>query len=259
MARTPEALKGAVDAATREGTDVGPALVQLYGRLADPRPRRDSGAVLRTEVVRLLDGLEQHDIDVYRRALRTFERLPPADTEVAAPLRAAALAALAHADSDLAGYEAELHLSDVDSMTGEPALTAIRVLGALGLPQPIYGLVVRGTSDELAGEALRHLTDLPVMLAMELVEHIASSDAASSPVVLAGLVDLVLGHRDGRRLRPQLLDLLGRSRGEDVVRYAAAAAVARRDREFFDSLRLDGLINADRAKAQSVNDAGALW
>lgn len=261
-ARTPEGLRSALEAARGAGVspeEIGAALAERYAHLSNEGQRRDPGAILRTELIRLLDLSGAHNVAVYRKAVRTHERMPPTNTEVAAPLRAAALAALTNADPEIAGYEAHLRLSDADSMTGEPARTAVRALGALGLPQALHALALSDAQDDLIAEALPCLSGLPLLLATELIDHLDESGRLNSPVVLVGLVDLVITHRDSLQLRPRLLELLGATRSVDAVRYAATLAVANRDRELFDAIVSASSRNGDRARAQMLDEVALLW
>lgn len=227
--------------------------------LAEAGPRRDPGALLRLEVIRLLDEAEEHDLALYRAAVATYERMPPRQTEVAAPLRAAALAALAHADADLAAFEAVRLLDDADTMTAEPALTAVRVLGHLGLAHPLYGAVLRpSTPPDVAGEAVRWLIELPLVLARELLAEPSPAEPERDAVFVAGLVDLVLARPDVADLRPPLAALVARSSSVDAFRYAAMAAAAARDQELVEELAsAEG--GRDPRRAAIIAEARALF
>lgn len=259
-ARTPETLERA--AVATEASDehqelIAEALIDRYVRLSAAGPKRDPGALLRTKIVELLDVQGLHEIELYRRALRTYEAMPPTSTEVAAPLRAAALVALAHADADVAGYEAVIHLMDADTMTAEPAMTAIRVLGTLGITQPLYALVLNHANGDLVAEALRHMSEIPSVLVTDVLEQLLSE--RTSDETLIGLVDLVLGHRDEAAFRSRMIDTVAAKASREVIHYTATAMVAARREDAFRALESHPAIVASPDLSAIVGQAAELW
>lgn len=230
-----------------------------YWALAESGPRRDPGAHARRALIQRLDERGERAIEVYMHAIRTYERMPPTSTEVCAPLRAAALVALAHADERLAAYEAARLLADVDSMTAEPGLTAVRVLAALGETRLLYAAAVReSTASEVRGECLANLTELPVPLATEILSALVDPDRPPNAAVVVGATDLVLNHAERDSLWPSLQAGLAATRELEAFHYAAAAVVARRLPELIDQLRADAAVASDPRKLRLLDEAARL-
>ena len=132
------------------------------------RPRTDAGGALRAAIVRLLQRLAcPADTDILARAAMTFEFQPPGPEEVAAMLRASGLAALHAIDEALAASYAVRLLGDTytSPMSGEPALTAARVLAAQNRWLPLYAYTVDAgrRHSEVLSECLRALVRLPAL------------------------------------------------------------------------------------------------
>src|ERR1700682_919048 len=118
-------------------------VAQKYETLnAEPR-RRDSGCFQRTALVRALRGrASPDDIGLLETALWTIEIVGRFDA--ATDLRAAALVTLNDVDGALAAFHAVRLLSDAHEMSGEPAVTAARLLAMRDELLPLYGLVANG-------------------------------------------------------------------------------------------------------------------
>src|SRR5690606_6177969 len=119
--------------------------------------------------------------------------------EEGAALRSAALNALADVDEDLARYQAVRLLADryTDPMSGEPALTAARLLDAYEESTVLYLYVMQELAPpvpEVLSEALRGLIRLPEACLPGVIERYRETPHA---VVLVGLFDLLLQHRSG--------------------------------------------------------------
>src|SRR5437868_2999019 len=107
--------------------------------------RRDPGCFARTTLTRALRHVvRQDDVGLVERTVTTYEFMPPftgpAGGEVAAGLCSVALVTLIEIDETLAGYHSVRLLVDqyTSPMSGEPAVTAARVLAAQGQLLPLY-------------------------------------------------------------------------------------------------------------------------
>jgi hypothetical protein len=205
-----------------------PDLLQLYAHYAANGPRRDPAAYLRRA---LLDALRTitllADLPLLLEAVTTYEYIPDEQAQV---LRASALLALNHLDDELAVYHAARLLVDTANghtslMSGEPALTAVRVLASQNQMLPLFMMVMQHnpTLPDVIAECLRSLTALPVALIPALVGHIASNKAS---MVQVGLFDLLIQHRAG----PQALELMDAALLKpddlDVYRYLVIAMLS---------------------------------
>jgi hypothetical protein len=200
------------------------ALLALYKHYEQGGRTRDPAANLRAVILRSLRTIAlPADAPLLAQAAETYVFPPPAFKEEGAPLRSAALNALNELDETLARYHAIRLLANehTDPMSGEPALSAARLLSALGEIGPLYFYVMQDgarTLPEVLSECLSHLTTLPDAMLPGLVARYADS---AEDVVLVGLFDLLVHHHSG----PQGLDLIARflRTGErlDVYRYLA--------------------------------------
>lgn len=143
-------LGGAQDAALR------PVLLAKYHYLDANGTRRDAGGMLRAAILEALRPiLTREDVTLLERAATTFEFLYG---EAAGDLRAAGLVVLGDVDEQLAGYHAARLLSDQHTSitSGEPAVTAVRVLAAQAQLLPLYGYVMREPPaiSDVVGECL---------------------------------------------------------------------------------------------------------
>lgn len=222
------ALERAPDAALPPAAHAG--LRALYQRLDADGPRLDAGGTLRAAVIRLLRRLARPaDADILERAALTFEFQPPGREEVAAMLRATALAALNTLDEETAaGYAVRL-LGDAytSPMSGEPALTAARVLATQGHWLSLYAYAVGDgrRQPEVLSECLRALTRLPTPLLADLVDRYVESE---DELALVGLVDLLFDHPEGDAHAARLTAFLRETRLYGAYRYLCTLIVARR-------------------------------
>jgi hypothetical protein len=201
-----------------------PALLTLYGQYEKQGRTRDPAANLRAIVLRALRSLvAPADAPFLAQAAATYVFPPPAFKEEGAALRSAALNALSEVDHTLARYHAIRLLANehTDPMSGEPALTAARLLAALGEVTPLYFYVMQDgarTLPEVLSEALRHLTTVPDSLIPALIERYGESD---HDVVLVGLFDLLVNHRSGPHGLDFIALFLRTSNRLDAYRYLA--------------------------------------
>lgn len=213
--------------------DARPLLLQLYERYAANGVTFDPGGYVRAAILSALrPGLEPTDRELLTVAVNTYEFPPPQFAEETAPLRGTALVALNEIDDIVARFHAARLLADeyTDRMSGEPALSAARVLGTQGEALLLYHYAVQpetATLPEVLSEALRHLTDLPQPLLAGLIERHGES---THEVVLAGLFDLLLRHETPLDKRTQSRDFISEfmrtTKQYDAYRYLISTSVA---------------------------------
>jgi hypothetical protein len=253
------ALQAALDVLVRRPTsEARPALLALYKHFDADGRKRDPGAYVRRLIVAALRGiLLPVDTPLLLHAVATVERLPPAFKDEAIPLRATGLVALNEADPDLAGYHAARLLADpnADRMSGEPCLTAARVLASQESLLPLYACAMQEGGPELpevVGECLRSLTGIPTPLLPGLVERRGKDEHT---LVLVGLCDLLIAHREGPQQADYLRSLLATSQDPDLVRYLALALLARRDEALRDMALAAARTETHPGRAAALREA----
>jgi hypothetical protein len=226
-AANPEAIATAIGTlGDSDDPRIRQVITQKYLTLnAQPR-RRDSGCFQRTALVRALRGRATGgDIPLLEAALWTLEIIGRFDA--ATDLRAAALVTLNDIDGALASYHGVRLLSDAHEMSGEPALTAARLLAVRDQLLPLYGLVVAGGgTPEVRAECLRALTTVPASLVARLLEQF--HDERDSTVLL-GLFDLLLAHASRAEFAGFIGSFLDRTQSIDLYRFLVNSIVASRD------------------------------
>jgi hypothetical protein len=226
-ARSPEDVQAALTAAPVDDPRVRAGLLERYNHLDSNGPRLDPTTTVRSEILIALRGqLLATDLPLLEKAATTYER--GYSGEIAGPLRAAGIVAIAIIDPARAKVHAVRLLADAEfthPMSGEPALSAVRVLAAHGEPLVLYTHALGGATGEVLGECLRSLTELPTQLALLLAEQLRET---RDEAALLGLVDLVLGHSDPGVAAGFLPGWLAADAPEDLYRYVATAAVASR-------------------------------
>jgi hypothetical protein len=206
-----------------------PALLRLYGEAAANKGVRDQGGYFRRALLDALRPIARpDDLALLVQAVLTYERWPPDFAEDAVLVRAAGLVALNRVDEQQARYHAARLLVDpyVQPMSGEPAATAARLLGAHGELTTLWMYVLGDHPahlGEVAAECLRQLTELPAVLVPLLVERLGAS---SSPSVRLGLYHLLIHHREGPQERTYLRREMAELRDPDVYRYLAMTMAA---------------------------------
>ena len=255
-ARNPEAIASAVgmlgDSADLRIRQV---IAQKYATLnAEPR-RRDSGCFQRTALVRALRGrATPGDTGLLETALWTVEIIGRFDA--ATDLRAAALVTLNDVDGSLASFHAVRLLSDAHEMSGEPAVTAARLLAMRDELLPLYGLVANsGGTPEVRAACLRGLIGLPVSLVMRLLEQYRDE---KDNTVVVGLFDLVLGHPSRAELAVFIASFLDRTQSIDLYRFVVNSIVASRDPVLIALLRRPDGPGENSAKGAVLREALAL-
>ena len=225
-----------------------------YERLAAEPTRNDPGAHVRAALLRALRPVAlPQDIGMLERATATYEYLPPGPQEVAGRLRGAALVTLADLDERLAGFYAARLITDPDpltsSMSGEPALTAVRVLAAQDQLTVLYGWLTSAgpRAPEPAAEALRAMTGAPASIVLDLVERMWAS---RDEVLLLGLFDLLLATPEAERFEGFVLEFLRDTELMDLFGAIAATIIASRRERLIEGLReLRGALGREKALA----------
>lgn len=206
-----------------------PALLDLYAYYAAHGDTRDPSAFTRGAIMRALRLLVQPaDLPFLVQATATYVFPPPAFKEEGAPLRSAALLALNEVDDNLARYHAVRLLANehTDPMSGEPGVTAARLLGAQEESLPLYFYVMQDGArvvPEVVSECLTHLTTLPDALVPGILERFFAHTAS---LVLVGLFDLLLNHRTGPHGLEFLRTFLQDTLQLDVYQYLVSTIVA---------------------------------
>jgi hypothetical protein len=168
------------------------------------------------------------DAPLLERAVSTVEPTPQ-DRAGGAALRSAALIALADLDPELAGYHATACLAAANnpsltsSMTGEPAVTAARVLGVLGQPLPLLLAVNADLHAEVTAACLAELRDVPAAVLEPLLARLLEDDRES---VQLGLADLLVHHQPSPPILDAARAFLRAPFAADLYRYFVASVVA---------------------------------
>jgi hypothetical protein len=202
-------------------------LLGLYDRLSQNGPKLDPGMYLRAAVLRALRPVARHaDLPLVEQAALTYEPMPSRHDAEGAELRALALSLLNDLDDRLACFYAVKLLVDraTSEMSGEPALTAARILAAQNIALPLYQYLV-GTNDkapEVVAACLRGLESLPGTLLAKLV---ATYRFNGSEIVLLGLFDLLLTHPQGQQFSEVFTGFLAATGSFELYRYVALALI----------------------------------
>lgn len=202
--------------------DAREPLWQLYHHYSDRGQRQDPAAYIRAAIVRALrEVVLPADIAQLAAVTSTFVFPPPEFKEEGAMLRSTALLALNELDDDLGRYHAVRLLANehTDPMSGEPALTAAKVLAARNEILPLYFYVMQDgarTLPEVVSACLSNLVTLRTDLVPGLV---ARFQEITNEVILVGLFDLLLNHQEGPQGITFLEQFLVSSSHFDAYRY----------------------------------------
>ncbi|MBJ7599719.1 hypothetical protein [Candidatus Nephthysia bennettiae] len=234
-AKTVEAVGTALELLPDGDPRARQALLERYGALAADRRRPDPDCQLRAALLRGLRGRAlASDVPLLEEALHTYEIRPR--NEVAGGLRAAALLVLADLDEALAAFHAVRILGDrhTSEMSGEPAVTAARLLSSQGHSLVLYQALRGGAIKlELAAACFEGLAGAPASVLAALAEEHWREYAGAA---LLALVDLLLTHPDAGRLSGVLAGIVEEAADLDIVRYAATAMVAGRKPPLIEAL-----------------------
>jgi hypothetical protein len=254
--RSADAVRAALEALPEGDPEVRAAILARWQRIAAAPRRLDADCSIRAALARGLRSCAlPADRGLLEGAALTYEY--SYSGEAATNLRAAAILTLARVDDQVATFHAVRLLRESAPGTGEPGLTAARLLETLGQPLPLYAHLLGGRAEgELAAACFHGLAAAPDRILLDLVERWSGSD--DEPALL-GLVDAVLDalpdptprnphprHRDSvgtpNRAEPEpleaaLLEILRESPHLDLVRYLATAVVARRRQALIEAMR----------------------
>jgi hypothetical protein len=225
----------------------------LVAKYAEGENQGDRGAMLRTALMR---ALRRHatmdDLPLIERAARTYEHLPPLNTEVAESLRAVALLTMNEVDQALASFHAVRLLSEPAALSGEPALTAVKLLAGHGQLLPLYHYAL--TTDpqqapEVTAECLRNLTGAPLPVVHELAERYRE---CQDELVLLGLFDLLLPSPE---FSDYVLAFLRETRLDAVFQWLVTTLVAARREDLLPALRQMADTEPDRTRRNILKEA----
>lgn len=244
--------------AERPAPQAHAALLELLRYYGGDKGVRDQGGYLRRLLLETLRPVAVHaDALVLEQAASTYEFWPPDFAEDAVLLRATALVVLAEVDDESARYHAARLLVDpyVQEMSGEPAVSAARVLGALDELRVLWSYAhseVPASRSEVLAECLRQLVGLRTELVPALIERFGKD--ARGPVQL-GLVHLLIYHHAGPQGRPYLRRLLQETRDLDIYNYVVMSVVASGREPLLDDLLEAAQSATDRGKLQVLAEA----
>jgi hypothetical protein len=219
--------------------------------------RRDAGTYLRAAILQALRPIATlDDLQLLEKAAAAYEFLPPTHSEEAALLRSTALVLLNELNDKLGALHSVRLLADryTSALSGEPALTAVRVLAAGERYEPLYYYALHQTApqSDVLSECLRSLSGLPEALRQELVEKYGPTD---DEVVLVGLLDMVLDSRDSGAF---IAKFLTKTRQLAVYRYLVTRFVAAHQEPWLVELELQSATENDPAKLKILEEALAL-
>jgi hypothetical protein len=232
-------------------------LLEAFAYFMADGVRRDAGTYLRSAILHALRPVATpEDLPLLEKAAATYEFLPPGRSEEAVLLRSTALVLVNELDDKLGALHSVRLLADrhTSPLSGEPALTAVRVLAAGERFEPLYYYALHQTApqSDVLSECLRSLSGLPEALRQELVEKYGDTD---DEVVLVGLLDMVLDSRDGSRF---LAGFLAKTRQLAVYRYLVTRLVAAHQEPWLAELERQAGTEIDTAKLKILEDALAL-
>ncbi len=242
---------------------VRPALLARYALCASGASA-DPGCYVRIALLQALRPLARKDDGaLLEGAVLTYEFTPPFTLphrgESAAGLRSVALVILNEVDETLAGYHGVRLLTDryTSPMSGEPAVTAVRVLLTQGQALPLYGYLLRDGDGvaEVVAECLSSLAEAPASIVAPLVERYREDE---DEIVLLGLFDLLLTREDHASYAEVVLTFLDTTRLYNVYRYVVNTVVARRRASLIAALDAMLAHQTDRMKAEILREALAL-
>jgi hypothetical protein len=257
--QTRDVLLAALDVlASHPHSDARQPLLDLYDVYRRSGSARDPGAFTRRSILAALRPLATPaDLPVILDAVGTYEFLPPDFKEDAILLRASALVILNEQDDVLARFHAARLLVDpyADPMSGEPSLSAVRVLASQAEYVSLYQYAMQlagRTLPEVVSECLRNLVGMPDPLIPGVLVHFAEREEA---IVQVGLVDLVLGYPDLSEVADYVADALASSTDLDAFRYLAMSLITSRNPQFIDQLLAAARFERNPHRAAILLDA----
>lgn len=258
----PEVILTALQVLTRSPWPAArPALLDLYHYYSGRGQKADPAAYIRAAILRALREIVMpENVEFLAQVTETFVFPPPEFKEEGAMLRSAGLLALAEVEDDLARYHAVRLLANehTDPMSGEPALTAAKVLAAQGEILPLYFYVMQDGArvlPEVVSTCLSNLTTLRADLLPGILRRYADS---THEVILVGLFDLLLNHSAGIQGVDFLTQFLQQSQQLDAYRYLAVTMVTSGKPDVVQYLIDASRVGLPKAKAAILREAMAL-
>lgn len=254
-ARTLEATQIALGVLTAApSVELRPLLLAKYAACDADGVKNDPGGLIRIVLLQALRPLVlPEDTALLERAASTYEFL---FGEATGDLRAAALLVLNEADDRLASFHCVRLLVDqyTSIMSGEPAVTAVRILASQGQLLPLYAYVTQGAGmvADVIAECLRGLTALPPSLLPPLVARYAANE---DEIVLLGLFDLLLARDDRDEYRDTIVTFLRTTTLHNIFRYLVSVLVAGRDPIATAALVALADVEHDPLKREILRDA----
>ena len=212
-----------------------PLLHRKYLWCAEQPSRRDSSGFIRAAIVRALRPIgHPDDLPILDQALVTYQM--QGLYELCAELRAAALLNLNELDPELAAFHAARLLADpLTGFSGEPALTAAKLLGAQQELPPLFAVAVwQAGRSEVVAECLRQLTTMPASLLPLLVERYREVEDEQ---LLLGFYDLLLSHPAHADYAAEIERFLRTTTLLDLYGLIVTQVVAARDKALIARLR----------------------
>ena len=261
------AVRAALDVLRAQPTwDAKPALLERYAALAADGVKRDAGTYLRAAILQALRPLlKPADVALLEDATAKYEYLPPTHSEEAGLLRSTALVVLNEVDPTLAAFHAVRLLNDPETspLSGEPSLTAVRLLAAQDNRLPLYAYVLYQDRfrqpppplSEVISECLKSLAGLPASLLPPVIQRYAES---ADEAVLVGLVDLALEYGNEPATAGFLRGFLRGTRQYAVYRYLVVRLVTDHNAHFLPDLARLAAEDDDPRRLASLDEALAL-
>ena len=205
----------------------GPILRDVYAYFAASGPKRDPSGPVRVEALRALWHLRSaDDRGIAIDAARKFESGVNGNGEM---IRAAGLALLGVLDPERAAYAAAWAVAsgDANEFSGEPSLTAVRLLAVLGETRLLLGLAIAPSTvnADVTAEVIRSLAPVPMEYLESVFEELSGSENEAIIVALADLASSLPASPSVTRL---VGDLLSRAPQPEVYAFLASTIVASR-------------------------------
>ena len=215
-----------------------PVLVATYEHFE--RKGKDGTGEIRAKVLKTLRPIVgRADIPLLEKALQTYSIAPAAyNPDHVVGLRASALHTLNIIDDQLAAWYAVRQLTDpyASKTSGEPALTAVRILASQGNLLPLYQFALDVELDgfhtrvaaEVLAECVAHLYPLPA----PLLDHLLTKYyPIKDDIVMLGVIDLMTKVRPSSQILPTLTDFIRETDNLDLFRYAVHIIAGSRNTE----------------------------
>lgn len=236
----------------------GPLIRDVYAYFDANGPKRDPTGPVRVEALRALWHLRSRDdLELARQASRRVEPGMNSNGEV---IRAAGLALLGVLDPDAAAYAASWVLASRDAaeFSGEPALTAVRLLANLGELRLLLAFAVdpgAGMNGEVRAEAIRSLGPVPMEYLGPLFESLAVDE---DEAVAVGLADLVIQLEPTGEVLKLVRTLLHDAPQPELYEFLVTSLVASRKNEFVAVLLETLPTEMSQKRLRAARDALAL-